>query len=907
MRWTKHFFLCFALLVSSSLASKEPLFSSSLLQKALAHAKGLSFETSDRLAITIPFNGGKWGALEIDYPLGGFGAGVSYEPLETKERATITLRPPGVSIVTGQLISSAVFEFLKQLRGKFVEDLNEDKDMSLFGVLGKVLDLEVTPGRLFLIKMMLLLKHYVEHGADVIKYTLEYRFPFSYYLTQLGILLVRFSHTFKTGVGAARSFGERLPNVVRELLKDASRALIEIMEISDATELFLEQKLEEVWQIVMGAGITFDDDGALRNSGLRISGISCDTEEQAKDLEQFLTQTIATVRSVAQAGGTANWGYLERRFYGQSFKVIVGKIVRAMEVRAGLSDEQQRQVQAARIVYDAVSDRIIDFPQRYDPFNPSQHPLTQKNTRFVGVLGEYLSDGKLAEPVLFRIGTHIFYVTSQLGVVDGLKIASIIFFRVMHDYIGAMNDSAVRAKISQLVEQRELERKYLFDYPEGRVSGAYVEGVVSGAAFDTRVVEVSQAWEKNEITPALGLSKERLDKLQMRRKQVAWDVADLYSQLRIRLFRAAGLNVEKIPLGPRPGGALFGKEESGVVQGYAVEAAPVPSAPVVDEQNQGSVVLSGDEREEPVSSAPTALVLNEQDDFIKVIPTVADANQSDVDVATGEEHLDHEVVTEVSAQDGVEQELQMQEDDEEHESSKVRHQEENMQNASGKILDEQERIKLIRAIHDARLAKLRENKRIMESALAVKKRAKQQVETENAGVISWLTSFISDNGSGFAFESIERDINDFTEKIEGYNQSISMLEKSNVSILPSDESHIFVPIEMAYRVGDLNNEGLSYVIGNITRFVERVDSVKTCRVVLNRLLTELRAKNDGAEKIQRVWRGHKGRQVVEELRKERRENAATTIQSIVRMQSAKNERRRRADAAGVMQRVAKKS
>jgi len=61
-----------------------------------------------------------------------------------------------------------------------------------------------------------------------------------------------------------------------------------------------------------------------------------------------------------------------------------------------------------------------------------------------------------------------------------------------------------------------------------------------------------------------------------------------------------------------------------------------------------------------------------------------------------------------------------------------------------------------------------------------------------------------------------------------------------------------------------------------------------------------------ATHIQAKVRGTLARKKVSELRaeKERRENAATTIQSIVRMQSAKNERRRRADAAGVMQRVA---
>jgi len=544
-------------LIGSDGASALLQTGGSVLKEAFAQAKNLDFYTSSDVRLVLPF--GKAGAATIEYPLGGAGAGLVFEPFIKGESgndehwACVRWFPPGVSVSVGAAASDIGFEVLRMVRGAQAEGL-EDSDGSLVATLAKTLDIRVTPGRIFLIKFALLMKHYMQHGSDEIKYLKEAKYPVSRYLIHAGILLIRLMKTWgKYDVAQGGGITQYLPKSLREMLEKASKQLP--TDIVGDSRNFLLDRLEDLWQIVTGgSGVEFNEqDGSVRLTTVEVTKVECANDADAEKLEKFLTRTVVQVAPSAKAAdGNTSWRYVERRFYGQSFESIMRKLIASTsKLKSGLDEGGETNLQEAARVYSALGENAVHtFAQRYDSLTPREHELME-NAEFVAAVGEKLVGGVLSAPILFRVKNALYYCSPTIGFFDGMKLAGIIFFRAVHEYLAAMTDPKVLKEIGELDAQREQERKYLVEYPEGLVSCAYVEGV--GKVSDTDVAEtLTRVTLESARTPAQGINELRLERMQRKREQTVYDVATLYAELRTELAKVAGVTAKSIELGDRP-------------------------------------------------------------------------------------------------------------------------------------------------------------------------------------------------------------------------------------------------------------------------------------------------------------------------------------------------------------------
>lgn len=444
--------------------------------------KELDFYTTGRLS--LPFFSG----FGVMFDLGGAGSGSPFLALPEPQRVYLDWNDNG-SLSPAAAQARTMFMKIAQDRlvGFFNDDMLGSSDgegaIDFFGEddeagkkrhpLERLFSFKVTPGLVYAIKLFLLLKHAGEHyGKKFLdKKESSDRFVRGFsYVADIGVLTLRLLKAWRRDSRAAGGISAAIEDCMPslgQLLRDVSRKCIPATLNPSHDEMFLHNKLDRMWKLIMtGDGIEFGPDGSVqRGLGVAISGLECRSAEEAKILSDFLNQK------------QINWDKIETQdMADKPFIVRVAMISQlyAMQMHRLPEAEQTERRATFEVVRGIIEDIVLRHGQkefgRYDldstnPVGVDAHLLTDSFRSLVGPGRPLGYAGDL--PKVVHADHFVYYCTNETDATDAAKIVAVIFFQALWEYLEVMRgNNEMSAEITARVREKERRQQFAQAYLE---------------------------------------------------------------------------------------------------------------------------------------------------------------------------------------------------------------------------------------------------------------------------------------------------------------------------------------------------------------------------------------------------------------------------------------------------------
>lgn len=446
--------------------------------------KELDFYTTGRLTLTLPYGFG------VAFELGGAGAGSPFLPLPAPQKVYVSFESPNYTPAQAQAVN-ALMKIVQNALSDSISDLGNEQDLvngkavDFFAEPGKAegkkhpferfMSFRMTPGIIFIIKALLLVKHAAEYygsggiGSKIFGRTRNEQFmQFFSYVADLGILMIRLARAWKRDSraigGMSAALEERAPGVGAFLRTVSSKHLPKGMN-PDGDELYLHKKIDSFWRFVMeGGGLDFAVDGSIKKGlGFAVTGLECRTPAQAAQLAAFLSQP------------QINWDKIETQdMVGKPFIVRVATLQHIYAAQlARLPEEVRAQRQRAFEPIKGIIDDIIlrqaeDNFGRYDlddVQNMGASPQL-KTREFLSLVGPDRPLGAYnVLPKVVSAGNYVYYCTNETTAVDAAKVVAVIFFQALWRYLEVMRGSTeMSAEVTARVKEKERQQRFAQEY-----------------------------------------------------------------------------------------------------------------------------------------------------------------------------------------------------------------------------------------------------------------------------------------------------------------------------------------------------------------------------------------------------------------------------------------------------------